>query len=171
MLDNIELLGWVHKVLSMGPKHTIRDKFNEMHFFSCYRHFFSQSKNQKTSAETFCEIEAEAKAFAKNVSQTPGDKAVKKTRNYLKGNGLLAVPFDKGVVFCIMSKQTYELKLESFLQSAQFLKKDAITDELKLKIEKELNKDLLAMSKRDEISDQLYCKMRLTGGNPPVCTV
>ena len=45
-------------------------------------------------------------------------------------------------------------------------KKDATTDEVILKIEKELNKELLAMNKRDEISDQLYSKMRSRGGQP-----
>ena len=47
------------------------------------------------------------------------------------------MPFDKGVGFCIMRKQIYESKLESLLQSAQFAKKDATTDELMLKVEKE----------------------------------
>ena len=32
MLDIIELPGWVQEVLSMGPKHPIKDKFNETHF-------------------------------------------------------------------------------------------------------------------------------------------
>ena len=76
------------------------------------------------------------------------------------------MPFDKGVDFCIMRKQTYEPKLESLMQSAQFVKKDATTDEVILKIEKELNKKFLAMNKRGEISDQLYSKMRSTGGQP-----
>ena len=76
------------------------------------------------------------------------------------------MPFDKGVGFCMTRKQTYESKLKSLLQSAQFLKTDATTDEVILKIEKELNKKLLAMNKRDEISDQLYSKMRSTGGQP-----
>ena len=77
------------------------------------------------------------------------------------------MPFDKGVGFCIMRKQTYESKLESLLQSAQFVKKDATTDEVILKIEKELNKELLAMNKRDEIIYiHLYSKMRPTGGQP-----
>ena len=40
-----------------------------------------------------------------------------------------------------MRKQAYESKLESLLQSAQFVKKDATTDEVVLKIEKELNKE------------------------------
>ena len=107
----------------------------------------------------------------KKVRQTSRDKAVEKTRKYLKNNGLLAVPFDKGVGFCLMRKQTYGTKLESLLQSAQFVKKDATTEEVILKTEKELNKEYLAMNKKDEISDQLYSKMRSIGGNPPVCTV
>ena len=96
----------------------------------------------------------------KNVKQTQRDKAVEKTRTYLKDNGLLAVPFDKGFGFCIMRKQKCESKLESLLQSAQFVKKNATTDEVILKIEKEFNEELLAMNKRDEISGQLYSKMR-----------
>ena len=47
-----------------------------------------------------------------------------------------------------MRKQTYHSKPKSLLQSAQFLKKDATTDEVILKIEKELNKETLAMNKR-----------------------
>ena len=156
VLDNIELPEWAYEVLSMGPKHPIRDKFNETHFLADIDIFLLQLKNKKTSGETLCEIEAAAKAYAKNVRQTPRDKA----RKYLKDNGLLAVPFDKGVGFRIMRKQTNESKLESLLQSAQFVKKDATTDEVILKIEKDLNKELLAMNKRYEISDQLYSKMR-----------
>ena len=73
-------------------------------------------------------------------------------------------PSPKGVGFCIMRKQTYESKLESLLESAQFVEKDANTDEVILKIEKELNKKLLTTIKRDEISDQLYSKIRSAGG-------
>ena len=41
-----------------------------------------------------------------NLKQTPSDKGVKKSRKYLKGNGVLVVPFDKGVGFCVMKKET-----------------------------------------------------------------
>ena len=163
MLDNIELPYWVHEVLSMGPKHPIRYKFNDTHFLVDIDVFLSQLKNQKTFGYILSKIEAAAKAYAKNERQTPKDKAVEKTRKYLKDNGLMAVLFDKGVGFCTMRKQTYESKLESLLQSAQFLKKDATTDEVKPKIEKELNQELQAMNKRDKISDQLSSKMRSAG--------
>ena len=65
------------------------------------------------------------------------------------------MPFDKGVGNCIMRKKMNESKLESLFQSAQFMKKDASTDEVILKAVKELIKELLAMNKRDKISDQL----------------
>ena len=56
-------------------------------------------------------------------------------------------PSPLGVGLCIMKKQTYESKLESLLQSAQFVIKDATTDKVILKTEKELNRELLAMNK------------------------
>ena len=51
VLDNRELPGWVHEVLSMGPKHQIRDKFNETHFLADIDNILSKLKNQKTSSE------------------------------------------------------------------------------------------------------------------------
>ena len=48
-----------------------------------------------------------------------------------------------------MRKQTYGSKLESLSQSAKFLKKETTTDEVILKIEKELKIELRAMNKRD----------------------
>ena len=58
-----------------------------------------------------------AKAYAKSVKQTPSDKGVEKARKYLKNNGLVAVPYDKGVGFCVMRKDTYEKKLSDTLDS------------------------------------------------------
>ena len=66
-------------------------------------------------------------------------KPLQKTRKYLKDNGLLVVPFDMGVNFCIKRKETYESKLELLLKSAQVLKKVATTDGVILRIEKKIN--------------------------------
>ena len=46
-----------------------------------------------------------------------------------------------------MRKETYDSKLESMLQYAVF-DKEATTDEVILKVEKELNNELLAMKKK-----------------------
>ena len=88
---------WVREVLSFGPKHPVRDKFNEIHFLADIDSFLSELK--LIPGEKLCEIEAAAKRYGKNVKQTPSDKDVEKARNYLKDNGLLAVPIDKGVGF------------------------------------------------------------------------
>ena len=59
VLDNIELPGWVHEGLSMGPKYPNRDKLNGRRFLDDINIFLSLLKNQKTSGETYFEIEAE----------------------------------------------------------------------------------------------------------------
>ena len=33
-LDDIKLQGWVDELLSVGPKHRERDKFNDVHFLA-----------------------------------------------------------------------------------------------------------------------------------------
>ena len=65
-----------------------------------------------------------------------------------------------------MKKETYEKKLKDFLQAEQFSERKNLTDSVIMKIEKDINKELLAMKKKDEIIDQLYSKMRSTGGQP-----
>ena len=61
-----------------------------------------------------------AKAYAKRVKQTPSDKGVEKARKYLKDNGLVAVPYDKGVGFCVIRKDTYDNKLSDLLDLNHF---------------------------------------------------
>ena len=119
-LDDIELPNWVQQVLPLGPKHPVKDKFNETHFVPDIDKFLSDLKNCKVPAEPLCEIEAVAKAYAKRVKQTLSDKGVEKAGKYLKSNGLVAVPYEKGVGFCVMRKDTYENKLSDILDSNHF---------------------------------------------------
>ena len=44
------------------------------------------------------------------------------TKKYLKEHNLVAVPFDKGVGFCVMKKETYQQKLDNILKLDQFKK-------------------------------------------------
>ena len=79
------------------------------------------------------------------MKQSPSDKGVEKARKYLNDNGL---PFDKGVGFCVMKKERYEKKLKDLLQAEQFSERKNLTDSLIMKIEKHINKELLAMKKK-----------------------
>ena len=105
--------------------------------------------------EALCEIEAVAKAYAKRVKQTLSDKGVEKARKYVKSNGLVAVLYDKSVGFCVMRKETYEIKLSDTLDSNQLSKSKGTRDATVLKIERDIIKELLAMRKKDEISENL----------------
>ena len=126
----------------------------------------SELKLNRIPGEKSCEIEAAAKRYGKNVKQTPSDKDVEKARKYLKDNGLLAVPFDKGVSFCVMKKETYKKKLKDLLQAEQFSERKNLTDSVIMKIEKDISKELLAMKKKVRISEALYTRFRSTGAQP-----
>ena len=124
----------------------------------------SELKLIRIPGEKSCEIEAAAKRYDKNVKQTPSDKDVEKARKYLKDNGLLAVPFDKGVGFCVMKKETYEKKMKDLLQAEQFSERKNLTDSVIMKIEKDISKELLALKKKVRISEALYTGS--TGAQP-----
>ena len=149
----------MREVLSYGPKHPIRDNFKEIHFLADIDSCLSELKLNGIPGEKLCEIEAAAKRYARNVKQTPSDKGVEKVRKYLKDNGLLAVPFDTGVGFFVMKKETYEKKLNDS-------ERKNLTDGWNMKIEKYIKKELLAMKKKDEISEALYTRLRSTGAQP-----
>ena len=165
--DDVELPNWVKQGLALGPKHPIINNYYETHFLADIDIFVSDLKNRKVPGEALCEIEAVAKGYAKRVKQTPSDKGVEKARKYLKSNGLVAVPYDKGVGFCVMRKDTYENKFLDTLDSNQFSKSKGTSDAIVLKIERDINKELLAMRKENEINESLYTMMRSTGGTLP----
>ena len=135
------------------PKHPVRDKFNKIHFLADIDSFLSELKLNRFSGEKLCEIEAAAKRYAKNVKRTLSDKGVEKAIKYLKDSGLLTVAFDKGVGFCVKKKETYEKKPKDLLQAEEFNERKNLTDNVIMKIEKDISKELLAMKKKDEISE------------------
>ena len=167
VLDEVVLPIWVREVLSFGPKHPVRDKFNEIHFLVDIDSFLSELKLNRIPGEKLFDIEAAVKRYAKKVKQTPSNKDVEKARKYLKDNGLLAVPFNKGVGFCLMKKETYEKRLKDFLQAEQFSERKNLTDTVIMKKkEKDINKELLAIKKKDEISEARYTRLRSTEAQP-----
>ena len=84
----------------------------------------------------------------------------------MKDNGLLAVPFIKVVGFCVIKRETYEKKPTDLLQAEQFSERKNLKDSVIMKIEKDISKEILAMKKKDEISEALYTRLRSTGAQP-----
>ena len=165
-MDGPELPKFVLDILSLGPKHPVRDKFNEVHFLADVDKLVRELRENNTEGEKLCEIEASAKWYAKNVRETPLDRGVKKVHDYLKANDLLAVPFDKGCGFCVMKKSTYREKLDEVLNSDQFQKIEVAKDEIVIKNEKQINNSLQNLMKQGKISDKIYQGLRSTGSQP-----
>ena len=65
-----------------------------------------------------------------------------------------------------MKKDTYKKKLKELLQAEQLSERKNLTDSVIMKIEKDINKELLAMKKKDEISEAMYNRLRSTGAQP-----
>ena len=87
-------------------------------------------------------------------------------QKYLRDNALIAVPFDKGVEFCVLKKSTYAEKMEKVLDCDQFRKLEKSCDNIVMKIEKELKKELLDMRKIGKIPVKVYEALRSTGAQP-----
>ena len=135
-------------MLAFGPKHPISDKFKELHFLAYIDSLIRNLRENNVSSEKLFEIEAVSKWYSKNIRETPFDRALAKVQNYLRDNALIAVPFDKGVGFCVMKKSTYVEKLEKVLDCEQFRKLEKSCDNIVKRNEKELNKELLDMGKK-----------------------
>ena len=70
-LDGVELPNFVMDVLSLGPKHPVRDKFNEVHFLADVDRLDRELRGNNTDGEILCEMESSAKWYAKNIRETP----------------------------------------------------------------------------------------------------
>ena len=98
-MDNLELPVFVEDLLSYGPKHPVKDKFNKTQFIADIDKLVNNLRQNGVNGEKLCEIEASAKWYAKNQRETPVDRGLSKVTKYLKEHDLLAVPFDNGNAF------------------------------------------------------------------------
>ena len=57
-------------------------------------------------------------------------------------------------------------KLKDLLQAEKFSERKNLTDSVIMKIEKDINKESLAMKKKDEIIEAMYNRLRSTGAQP-----
>ena len=88
-------------------------------------------------------------------------------KRYLTNEKLKAVPFDKGMGFCVMKNTTYEGKLVDIFNGDQFEKVTKTSKKKNiLAMEDNMNKSLRSLLKIGEIDDDLYKKLKCTGSQP-----
>ena len=106
VLDNI-LQGFVKDLLAFGTKHPIRDKFKELDFLADIDNLIRNLRESNVPVEKLFENEAATKCYSKNIRETSLDRALVKVQKYLRENSLLAVPFGKGVGFCVKKEHVH----------------------------------------------------------------
>ena len=118
LMCDINLPQYASDLLSFGPKHPIRDNFDDMNFPAD----MDLLQSQNTDTDTCNDLKAIATWYVKLAKRQSSDRALTKTVAYLKNNGLKAVPFDKGIGYCIMTEDDYLKRREKVFTTPQFVK-------------------------------------------------
>ena len=89
-----------------------------MNFLADMDHILFQNKN----ADIYNNLNRNATWHVKLVKLQRSDRALTRTAAYLKKNDMKAIPFDKGIVYCIMTEDDYLKRCERVLIQPQFVK-------------------------------------------------
>ena len=92
-------------------------------------------------------------------------RLLKAIKSLKRKKHLLILPADKGRASVVMNKETYDRKMTSMLSDTntyERLKRDPV-----LSIERKLNSFLLELKKRGSLNQQLYNRLRSSGGLTP----
>ena len=79
-------------------------------------------KDNQVDDEVITDINVKTLAYIKKCKKMASSRNIIKTKQYLKENNLLAVPFDKGIGICLMKKEKYQEKLDTIISLPQFAK-------------------------------------------------
>ena len=169
ILDGIVLPETLLNYLALGPKHPVKDQFNEMHFLADVDNLLHGMKLNGASNDDLNEVNALAQWYCRKMRKQRPDPMLKKVNSYLKKEGIKAVPFDKGMGFCMMKEETYWNKLNDILQGEQFKRDDRRRKSDKDTVitnENRFNATLKQMKDDNKISDEVYNAIRSTGAQP-----
>ena len=161
-IGDIKLPTFVTEFLSLGPRHPVVEKFDEMPFLAAMDNCMSQLKEK----EAINELNSSAMWYRKAMKQSKPDKTLIKVKQFLKEHNLKSVPFDKGLGFCVMSDELYNEKLTKLMDGPQFKKLQGIGQDILLKAERELNGKLNAFLKDGKIDQKFYDRSRSCGAQP-----
>ena len=165
LMCDINLPQYASDLLPFGPKHPIRDNFDDMNFPAD----MDLLQSQNTDTDTCNDLKAIATWYVKLAKRQSSDRALTKTVAYLKNNGLKAVPFDKGIGYCIMTEDDYLKRRERVFTTPQFVKSNTplpgtTRNAITIRIEK-FKKRLKELRTKGSIHEELY-KVCSTGAPP-----
>ena len=156
---------YVLDTLSLGPKNAVLDVFDQNDILTELDDLLRFCKKHELGDELMTDINVKTLTYIKNCKKQKNPRYIQMTRKYLKENGLIAVPFDKGIGICLMKTESYTKKLEDIINLPQFEK---VTRQRKnekhpiLKEEERVLNTLKHLKQQGKISDSLYDKLKKT---------
>ena len=120
--------------------------------------------------DTITDINIKTLTYIKKCKKMKTPRHLMLTRKYLNDNKLLAVPFDKGIGFCIMKIDKYQEKLDAILNLSQFegiptMKRKNEKSPV-IKEEERVRDALKELKNSEEIDESLYEKLKPIGSQP-----
>ena len=96
----------------------------------------------------------------------PGRPLRKAINDLKRHDDLVVLPADKGRCTVVLSKEDYHTKVTSLLSDEKFYKE--LNKDPTPSIERKMNSTLLQMKKESTIPEQLYRRLRSSGGRIPL---
>ena len=156
IVDELEIPEVIKNYLALGPKHPVKDDFDELQFLVDIDALLHDMKAAGEPNEKLDEVNAQTLWYCKQMKKQRPDPMLKKVNTYLKRNGIKAVPFDKGLGFCLMKDETYFKKLDKILSDKQFQKARVTGNrDPVIQNEEKMNKKLRSLLKNGEIDKNL----------------
>ena len=172
LLHNVdkEPPNYVMETLQLGPKNSTLVKFDENNVLAELDKLLNFCKKNEVNEDIISDINVKTLAYIKNCRKQKPSRNIHLTKQYLKQNGLIAVPFDKGIGICIMPIETYKEKIKDIINLPQFEKivpKRKNEKHPVFKEEEKVIEKLKELHRTCEISDKMYEKFRPTGSQAP----
>jgi len=108
--------------LALGPRNSVLNRFDKNDILAELDDLIRFCRDKNCEEEVITDINVKVLAYIKRCNKQKSSRNIQMTKRYLKENQLIAVPFDKGIGFCIMSIESYNNKLYDIIQLPQFVK-------------------------------------------------
>ena len=154
----------------MGPRNPVMEKFDEKEVLVELDCFLKFCNDKHVSDAAITDLNVKTLNYIKTCNKQKPPRHVQMTKQFLKDNNLLAVPYDKGIGYCIMPRETYEQKLEPIINLPQFKKYVDTRKNAKhpiLKEEERVTERLNKMKKDGKISEKLFDELKPVGSQAP----
>ena len=116
------LPSFVYEVLRLGPRNPVLSNFDPKNIL-CELDLLLESLESKwieNKSEVINDLNSLSHSYIKQAKRQIPKRVIHKTFEFLKANKLKAIPYDKGLGFCIMTEGDYRKRLEEIINLQQF---------------------------------------------------